>query len=237
MEASEASIGVEREKLIAFLRDPDPAIRSLAANLLARIGAGRVAQAILPLLNDRHASVRLDATEALGHLCYTPAAEELARRLREDTSPLVRTSAAESLGYLGVRSPTVVAALLHAVSTDRSPLVRGYAANALARLGASEAGSEIRAQLARERSAWARASLLQALYRMGDTAALTALLGMLGRVKSPKLRSAILGMLDDLLTPQNEDEIYDAVGKLIQARPSLFEEQGRWWEEFKAKLL
>jgi epoxyqueuosine reductase len=73
---------------------------------------------------------------ALGNTHDPRAAAPLARALRADASPLVRSHAAWALGELGPASgPAGRAALLEASRSDTHPSVREEAAVALERLG------------------------------------------------------------------------------------------------------
>lgn len=219
------------EQLQILLDDPDPVVRSAAAGHLAEVAEADDAPILLHYLGDRDSSVRIVIAEGLGRLKYGPAAQDLTTHARNDRNSLVRLCAAEALGELGVQSPRIIEALLAAVETDRSPLVRAYAAESLGRLGVGAAAPVIRHRLLRERSTRARASMLEALSRLGDAGAFDSLLGMIRRVKDFGVRTAVLHLVQGLASPERIPLIAAAVDTAT-ARDPKFAREHRWFVDF-----
>ncbi|MFL6110677.1 MAG: HEAT repeat domain-containing protein [Catenulispora sp.] len=177
----------------------DAGVRVLAVDALASFGADadRAGPALLAALGATDELVRSEAADGLGRLGYQPAGDALARALAADPSPLVRVSAAESLGDLAnsVHLDPVLAA-----SADDDEAVRAYAAASAGLLGAAEAA--LRRWAEAEPSPWVRAELAAAAYRTtarpADLAELLALLDPAGE----ELATRLLNTLDDLVTRQ-----------------------------------
>jgi hypothetical protein len=85
---------------LRLLRDPSPAVRVLAAPLVARTAAEEGAADLLALLEDPSTAVRAAACEALGVAQHWPAGGALRRALRDDAWD-VRHAAAVALERLG----------------------------------------------------------------------------------------------------------------------------------------
>jgi HEAT repeat protein len=137
--------------LIEALGDPDLTIRRNAEQALSAVGAGAVS-AVVQALDDRRASVRVQALSIIGMLKYqsairqdakATAAKVLAALLR-DEDPLVRQRAANTAGWFADVSDDVVPALMRAMkdkavvtgpSGNTSSVARG-AINALGIPGA-----------------------------------------------------------------------------------------------------
>lgn len=223
------------DQLLEFLSDPDWSIRSLAVDALAEVGGEREAAFVLHLLDDPESAVRSDAAGALGRLGYKLAAQRLVNVLRNDREPLVRVCAAEALGDIGVTSADVKDALITAMNTDHSILVRAYASESLGRLGLAETMPVIRDQLTRERSTRARASMLEALSRLGDSDAFTSLLRIFKRLKNAYIRSAVVNMLIGLATTDNAEVISEAADDVLARDPD-FAVQNRQLHEALRRL-
>lgn len=117
---------------------------------------------LIELLDDGDAFVRSEAADALGPLGDVAAVAALERALI-DTEPVVRAAAAESLGDLA--APESLDSLVAAARGDTDEAVRAYAASSLGLIGASD--DLLRALQAAELSAWVRAELGIARYRLG----------------------------------------------------------------------
>lgn len=208
------------EVFAPFLADRDRWVRSDAIDILLKSKLGAAGRLIAPRIDDPDDMIRSDAIEAIGILRYTPAIPQLIVRMQTDRIPLVRTCAAEAIGDIGERSDDAVVALLNAMDQDTNELVRAYAADSLGRMGVSLARSCINAQCQRDRSARARASMLQSLYRLGDEDALKELLRMLRRVRRWEMEAAILNMLKEIMTSENQNLIEAGLRGVANAKPS-----------------
>lgn len=125
-----------RESVVAALRDESPAVRRIAANLLARIGPGDP-EPLLQSLHDDSAEVRTAAVEALGETGEVEVTSAI-KPLLVDPSPQVRRAAVGALGALeGIGNGWVEGAL-----RDGSPEVRAEAVAQLAAHGQREAGRQ-----------------------------------------------------------------------------------------------
>jgi HEAT repeat protein/beta-lactamase regulating signal transducer with metallopeptidase domain len=85
--------------------------------------------ALLSVLRDENAAVRLAAVESLGNLSDPRAVDALVQALRTDTDPRVREAAAEALGEID--SPRAVPGLIAALGSEKVPAVRAKIAWAL----------------------------------------------------------------------------------------------------------
>jgi HEAT repeat protein len=134
-EAAKPAVG----PLTSALKDADASVRAAAADALGRIGgeAKGAEPELLPLLKDKDKSVRQAAVFALGRVkpddTLTPAAA-IVKVLQTDTDATMRREAILSLGLLGDRSQTVIAALGGALS-DKEAELRALAALTLSKFG------------------------------------------------------------------------------------------------------
>jgi hypothetical protein len=110
------------------LSDADACVRRLAAPLLGRIRDRSASQAMLTALAATDATVREMGALALGFADDSAAVAPLERRLRTDTSPRVRATAAWALGE--IERPESARVLVEALQ-DADALVRRSAAHAL----------------------------------------------------------------------------------------------------------
>jgi hypothetical protein len=110
------------------LADADPCVRRLAAPLLGRIRHPSASQAMLSALAAAEPTVREMGALALGFSDDTTGVGPLERRLREDSSPRVRATAAWALGE--IERPESARVLVDALR-DTDALVRRNAAHAL----------------------------------------------------------------------------------------------------------
>jgi HEAT repeat protein len=111
--------------------------------------------------------------------------------------------------------PSLIAAL-----DDPDEGVRAYAADALGRSGAAGAAGDLAARLAVEKSAFVKAYLLAAGYRLGDDKALRRLVELSG-ADDDTLAVTILNLAAELATPENAFELKNLIEPVAQARPAL----------------
>jgi HEAT repeat protein len=89
--------------LLALLADPEPTVRTTAAQALGKIAAPDAVAPLLRSLDDADPAVRAMSAWALGRFgedVLDQAGLELARRL-DDPSPAVKQAAAQALGAVG----------------------------------------------------------------------------------------------------------------------------------------
>jgi HEAT repeat protein len=89
--------------LVALLSDPDPTVRTTAAQALGKIALPETAGALVRSLDDTDQAVRAMSAWALGRFgedVLDQAGLELAKRL-DDPSPAVKQAAAQALGAIG----------------------------------------------------------------------------------------------------------------------------------------
>lgn len=183
--------------LIGMLSSTDVAVRFTAAGALGTLGVNDPAtagSALLRLLDDPEAIARSEAVDALGVLQYRPAIGPVKSLLANDTEPLVRAAAAETLGDIG--DSDVVPELDMALD-DPDAAVRGYAANSIGVLGAAQLIPELEDYARAETSMSVRAELYGALYRLGAARYLNMMLELLASADQD-LAVNILNVLADL---------------------------------------
>jgi HEAT repeat protein len=118
------------EVVCAGLEDPEPVVRSDAAEAVERLGLRRCLPRLIEVLeSDEDPTVRADAAEALGSL--GAGAEALRTSVQSDEDEAVRAFAASSLGLVSTRE--VVQGLLE--TGIQSPWVRFELLLAAYRLG------------------------------------------------------------------------------------------------------
>lgn len=183
--------------LIMALESKDAVVRSTAARVVGHLGvrdSESAGAALLALLNDSAAIVRSEALDSLGILSYEPAVGAIKGLLLSDPEPLVRASAAETLGDFG---KTYVLTDLERALRDADAAVRGYAANSIGLLGDPATLPKLQECAAAEASAKVKAELYGASYRLGAAGALDALLTLLESADEG-LATNVLNILDDL---------------------------------------
>jgi HEAT repeat protein len=184
---------------IARLRDPNPAIRSLAALSLGRIGpdaAAAVPDLIRSLGDQRQdPEVRGSAAYALGEIGpdANTAVPELTRALK-DLAPSVRSSAASALGRIGPNAAVSAPDLVQALSDpNQTAEVRASAAYALGQLrkdSTSASAALMRALKDPDKSVRSSAAAALGQIREGDTSTASALIGALKDPDESVLTSA-----------------------------------------------
>lgn len=191
-EASEAA-----PVIAGLLQSPDSAVRHAAVHALGWLGdqqLNTIGPVLLQALTDQAAIVRSEVVDTLGILQYQPAFEAIRVLLREDPEPLVRASAAETLGDLG---NTQAIPDLEAAMHDPDDAVRAYAANALGLLGTEALIPILQRINGSEASLQVQAELAGAMYRLGSTEALHRLLGLVDTADEDSA-TAIMNILVDL---------------------------------------
>ncbi|MBU3060925.1 HEAT repeat domain-containing protein [Nocardia sp. NEAU-G5] len=127
-------------EVLRSVTSEDPVVRSEAARAAGYLGVNHIFEVgpvLLELLADADEMVRNEAVESLGLVKYAPASSKLVRIILEDSSWLVRASAAEALGsYPGHESVQTLERVIG--NDDEYDEVRAYAANTLGRYGDAE---------------------------------------------------------------------------------------------------
>lgn len=206
--------------LLELLDFPDAGVRANVAQALGQLGGDEVGAALVALLADPDALVRLKAAESLGELRYAPGRDALTDALAAESDPLVRIHVVEALGAF--QDHGALPALLGALA-DADEYVRGYAADAIGRLGSRDAVGVLKARLASEQSAFAKAYLLATLYRFGDEGSLRALVELTDGADDI-LAATILNVAVELATADNAPELKRLIAPVAQSRRSLVPE-------------
>ncbi len=130
--ASRAALAPE---VVSCLGDPDPTVRALACDALARMGEASSVSALFPLLADPSQRVVQAATGAIQSL-GSAEAKELAVRFAGGDDAALRTGALRILAYFG--APDTLPAFLSALKNEE-PRVRELALSGLALIERKEA--------------------------------------------------------------------------------------------------
>jgi hypothetical protein len=148
--------------LRSALADSDACVRRLAAPLLGRVRHASATDAMLATLGSADAGVRATAALALGFGEDVRGAGALEERLRQDSAPRVRATAAWALGEM--ERPESAQALIDALK-DQEPLVRQSAARALGEIENAAAIPALTDLLKSDRDAGVRQA---AAYALGE---------------------------------------------------------------------
>ena len=132
--------------------------------------------ALLSVIGDSSAAVRLAAAESLGSLQDPRAVDALVQALRTDTDPRVREAAAESLGQID--SPRAIPGLIAALASERTSAVRAKIAWALGEIDDPRAVDALTAAV-RDTSVEVRRQVVWALGEIGASGAAPALMSVL----------------------------------------------------------
>ena len=146
----EIAIGMSRHPVVAklavanltpILKDPEPATQIAAAEALAQAGSDAKSAAVnlAPMLSSDDKGVRRAAVIALGRISPEGAptiAETMSRMLSTETDIEMRIELATSLGLLGEKSATVIAALTR-LMTDPNEDLRRRAVRTLGTFGSA----------------------------------------------------------------------------------------------------
>jgi HEAT repeat protein len=130
--------------LLELLSDPEPVVRSAAADSLGYAPAGEATQALAGALSDPSPKVRERAAWSLGSLRDEQAVEALIQALA-DKEPHVRFAAARALGNAG--NGRAERPLVAALSNEEEPDIRAAAAWALGQIGSAGAAHPLIAAL------------------------------------------------------------------------------------------
>jgi len=126
--------------------------------------------ALLSVLRDENAAVRLAAVQSLGNLSDPRAVDALVQALKTDTDPEVREAAAEALGEID--SPRAVPGLIAALGSEKVGAVRAKIAWALGEIDDKRSGAvEALGAVVRDPDAEVRR---QAVWALGELEAATA---------------------------------------------------------------
>ena len=158
-----------RDAIRQMLLDPDPQVRSAAADSLADIEDKAAVPQLLGLLGDPEASVRREALGSLGELEAKDAALEVAGLLK-DPDARVRQEAADVLGGLQARD---AAEFLTAALADADEEVRGEAIASIGEVGDASAAPLLRDMYSKNPGPH-RLRLALALQKLGDNGPMTA---------------------------------------------------------------
>ncbi len=123
------------EKLIEYLDDEDPYVRSVVVKVLGKIGGARTVEALITALSDEEMEVRRSVAEALGKVGNVAAVEPLLDAV-DDEDDRVRRAAVKSLGW--IMDERVVEPLIDVLNKARGRMC-AVAAEALGRLGDTRA--------------------------------------------------------------------------------------------------
>lgn len=178
------------------LQDPSARVREQAAWALWAIADDRSEQALIACMDDDDPVVRWSAAVALGRL-GCPGCVEALRLARGDPNDRVRREALLALAHLG---PPDLGALLRPFLTDPAVRVRIAAAVGLGERRVREAVPWLLDRLPKETDARVLPSLLVALGRIGDPAAIPALLGFTSH-RTSWARVCAFHALGDLRAP------------------------------------
>ena len=129
--------------------------------------------ALLSVLRDENAAVRLAAVESLGNLSDPRAVDALVQALKTDTDPRVREAAAEALGQID--SPRAVPGLIAALGSEKVSAVRAKIAWALGEIDDARAVEALGAAV-RDPDAEVRRQVVWALGELESPAAVPLLI-------------------------------------------------------------
>lgn len=190
---------------------PSAAVRPTMRNDLAQVQAtpqpeqrtsrpsSESVGALVAVLGDANADVRLAAVQALGSLQDPAVIAALAKALREDSDARVRQAAANALGQID--DPRAVPHLIEALRAERQPKVRVEIVEALQELDDPRAVQAILPFL-RDPSAEMRRAAVSALHEFEDSSVVPALVAL---VRDPDVQvrrevAHALDQFDDAVT-------------------------------------
>ena len=158
-------------------------------------GRDTAVPALLSVLNDQSAAVRLAAIEALGQQGDPRAIDALVQTLRNDTDARVREAAAEALG--NIDSPRAVPGLIAALTAEKEGDVRAKIASALGEIGDPRAVEPL-AGAVRDPEVDVRREVVAALGQLESRSAVPALIPALrdSDIETRKRAAEALGNLE-----------------------------------------
>jgi len=160
--------------------------------------------ALLSVLKDEDATVRLAAVESLGNLSDPRAVDALVQALKSDTDARVREAAAEALG--DIDSPRAVPGLIAALGSEKVSAVRAKIAGALGEIKDKRAVEALGA-VVRDPDAEVRREAVSALGELESAAAVPMLI--------PALKDADIETRKQAASALGEIQSKDAVEALI----------------------
>jgi HEAT repeat protein/beta-lactamase regulating signal transducer with metallopeptidase domain len=166
-------------------------------------GRDTAVSALLTVVKDENAAVRLAAVEALGNLQDPRAIDALVQAVKTDTDARVREAAAEALGEID--SPRAVAGLVEALRSEKVAAVRAKIAWALGEIGDARAVEALGAAV-RDAEVEVRRNAVEALGQIESPAAVPMLI--------PALRDADVETRKDAAEALGQLESKDAIEAL-----------------------
>jgi len=158
-------------------------------------GRDTAVSALLTVVKDENAAVRLAAVEALGNLQDPRAIDALVQAVKTDTDARVREAAAEALGEID--SPRAVPGLVAALGSEKVAAVRAKIAWALGEIGDARAVEALGA-VVRDAEVEVRRNAVEALGQIESPAAVPMLIPALrdSDVETRKNAAEALGNLE-----------------------------------------
>ncbi|MBZ0280216.1 MAG: HEAT repeat domain-containing protein [Anaerolineae bacterium] len=172
------------EVLAMNMFDEDAILRTNVMLSLGKFNDLRVFEFLIQGLDDEDSNVRLAATNGLRKLGDMRVAKEFVKLIRDDSVSFVKESASIGLGELG--NQEVVEELLEMLQADNID-IRKYAAMALGGIGNKRAVLQLISLFSSENDYKIRATIADALRRIGDVRASDCMLVAL-RDEAPGLR-------------------------------------------------
>ncbi|MBM4374299.1 MAG: HEAT repeat domain-containing protein [Deltaproteobacteria bacterium] len=166
----ELPAGRARELVLPGFRDPDIEVRLHAARAAVSLGLTRVADEVLPWLQESDARLRIAGCDVV-RASPTPEGVAALARVLSDAKPEVREAAARALGSIGGTGS--VSPLLGRMD-DASPRVRAVVLRSLGQLGDSRATIPILSKL-QDPEPQVRASAARAVGALRDPRAASSL--------------------------------------------------------------
>lgn len=211
-----------------LVQDPDPQVRTSAAEALGAIADISGRDGLIAALKDQSNYVRTAAAAALGQISSDTAIVSALIEALKDSDRMVRSAAAESLGRS--RDERAVRPLIEALS-DGDQFVRTSAAFSLGRLGSRQAVDPLIDTLQLDDNR-VRARAVEALGAIGDPRAVDVIVGLLrdtnrfvkgnaitalGRIADRKAVDPLLISLSDQ-DPQMRRAALDSLGRIGDER-------------------
>ncbi|HBE20580.1 MAG TPA: hypothetical protein DEG17_00560 [Cyanobacteria bacterium UBA11149] len=241
-------INMKVADLIDRCRNGSDEEKCYAVVALEEMGAKESVPILLELLDFPDEGVRANVASALGKLGNQDVGEKLLILL-EDSDPLVRIEAVESLGLLQYLD--AIPAIVSKLKTDEDSLVRlcaaealgniadvktlpsllealndgdegvrAYSADAIGNLGVVEALPILRQKLDAESSRLTKTFILASLYKLGDEASLLSLVKLL-EIADYNLAVTIFNLTRELANQQNANYLIETIQEITKSRPSL----------------
>jgi len=177
--------------------------------------------ALLSVLKDENAAVRLAAVQSLGNLSDPRAVDALVQALKTDTDPEVREAAAEALGEID--SPRAVPGLIAALGSEKVGAVRAKIAWALGEIDDKRAVEALGA-VVRDPDAEVRRQAVSALGELESAAAVPMLIPALkdADIETRKQAASALGEIGskdavEALIPLTKDADAEVRKQTVQA--------------------